>query len=258
MNFKVTNEFNKNNCYLAARFAEAVYDIEAIKALSDELGMTCIPFPVKNHFAAICKRHDYAVIAYRGTDDLKDFFTDLKYFQDNIPKTSIMVHKGVNSAYKLLHAKMANELRKIWVSGSKWIATGHSLGGGLAVRSLVDNKSPNGHCYTFGGMRVGNSAMFDHIHTQITRVVNGNDAITDLPKENMIISGCKYKHRQDRVINLNYDKTITVGNRTLWGKVKERISGGIGDVIDFDLVPDAVEDHDKHDYASILAQWEGE
>lgn len=257
MNPTITNEFSKNNCYLAARFAEAVYDIETIKALSDELGMVCIPFPVKNHFAAICKRHDFAVIAYCGTDDLKDFFTDLKYFQDNIPKTSVMVHKGVNGAYKLLHAKMSNELRKIWVSGNKWIVTGHSLGGGLAVRSLVDNRNPNGHCYTFGAMRVGNYAMFNHINTQITRVVNGNDAVANLPFEKMIISGCEYKHLQDMVINLNYDKTITIGNRTLWGKIKERISGVVGDAVDFDLVPDNIEDHDKHDYASILKQWDG-
>lgn len=256
MNFKITNEFSKNNCYLAARFSEAVYDIDKLKALSQELGMECIVYNVDNHRAAICKRHDFAVIVYCGTNDFKDFITDGKYFQRQLPKLSAMVHIGVDKAYNALSVKMAGELRKIFISNRNWIICGHSLGGGIAERSLVGLKNPNGYCYTFGAMRTGNRAMAVSISVPRTRVVNGNDLVPHLPFKKMVVSGFKYHHGGD-VIHLNHDGTITMGGRSLWGNVKEWATGIFGDLTDIDVIPDNIEDHSMDDYVSILAQWEG-
>lgn len=269
MNINNTNGFTRNNCYIASLFASAIYPPKdwkkkgldpngPIKHLAQKFGMSFIPYEVENHRAGICKRHDFAIISYCGTNDLKDFFDDLKYFQDQIPGTPVMVHRGVNKGYMELQRKMSTELRKIFISNRKWIVTGHSLGGGLAVRSLIENKNPNGHCYTYGAMRVGNSEMFDNIYVPITRVVRGKDVITDLPKEHMVISGCKYKHLQDKLIYLNHDGSITIGGRTLWGNIKEHLAGIAGDVGDLDLIPYNIEAHFIDGYCEDLAQWEGQ
>lgn len=257
---KITNthEFSKNNCYVASLVAKAVYDLGELNELSQELGMDCYPFPAGNHFAAILRRSDFAIIAYRGTDDLADFFDDLKYFQDRLAGTPMMVHRGVNRGYKDLQRKMAPELHKIFVSDSKWIVTGHSLGGGLAVRSLINNRNPNGHAYTYGAMRVGNDKIFNNINVPITRVVRMQDAVTDLPKEHMIISGCEYKHKQDRLIHLGLGGEIIEGGMSLWGEVKEHIAGIAGDVVDTDLIPYKIEHHFVDGYCADLAQWEGQ
>lgn len=257
MNFKVTNEFSKNNCYLAARFSKAIYDLDELRSLAKEFEMLCKIFEVKNHRAAIVQNWRFAVIVYCGTNDKPDIWTDMQYFQRHIPGTSALVHIGVDDAYNALALKMTNELRKIWVSGRNWIVTGHSLGGGIAVRSLVGLFNHNGQCYTFGAMRCGNAAMFTSIHTPITRVVNGNDIVPHLPFRKMIVSGCEYDHRQRNLISLNYDGTITEGKRSLWGEVKEKVSGVIGDAYDLDVVPDMFEDHGIDEHVKILAQWEG-
>lgn len=257
MEFTETNDFNRKNCYYSSLFARAIYDLDELRLLAKDFGMSCKIFEVKNHRAAIVQNWRFAVMVYCGTNDKPDIWTDMQYFQRQISGTSALVHIGVDDAHNLLALKMDGELKKIWVSGKNWIVTGHSLGGGLAVRRLVALRNPNGHCYTFGAMRCGNAAMFTAINTSITRVVNGEDIVPHLPFKKMIISGCEYDHRQNNLISLNYDGTIIDGKRSLWGEIKEKMSGIVGDVYDSDVVPYMFEDHGIDEYIKVLAQWEG-
>jgi predicted lipase len=259
--FDITNKFTQKNCYYAALFSKAVYNKDEIKSLAAQFGMKCKVYPVENHFAAICYNTEFAVIAYRGTNDKKDWKTNLEYITRRFPASPAEVHKGFDTAYNLLSIKMHELLHKLYIASRvKWIVTGHSMGGGIATRHVYGLKNPNGHCYTFGSPRVGNQAFINGISTPITRVINGDDLVTKFPLKKMRISGLEFRHPSQHVINLNYDGTITIGARDLWGKIKERVHGLASDIIDTDLIPDNIEDHGMEGdggYCEILSQWEG-
>lgn len=257
MEINNTNEFTKNNCYIASVISDAIYSDKKIKLVSHQLGMSCTIYNIENHRAAILRRPSFSIFVYCGTNDKKDAWEDMKYFQRKIPKTEAMVHIGIDDAFCELNKKMSPELSHVMRSGKNFMVSGHSFGGGLAVRHLVGLRNPNGYCYTFGGMRVGNPAMANYISIPVARVVNGNDIVPHLPFKKMPISGFKYSHVQQKLIHLNYDGSIVFGDRTLWGEIKERVSGIVGDVIDFDLIPDDIEDHSSADHVKILKQWEG-
>jgi len=257
------NHFTWNNCYVAARCSEAIYppkDWEdlgldpdgPIKEIASQLGMSCEVFDIKNHRAAILYNPSFYIVVYCGTNDTADLWTDMNYFQTMLPSTQAMVHAGVNEAYTELNAVMYPWLAKLVKTGNKFIICGHSLGAGIAVLSLVDVYQHLGCCYTFGGMRVGNAALFDYISTPIIRVVHGADVVVHLPFEEMLIGGYEYEHRQQKLIYFNSDGSCTMGDRPLWRSVKENFSGFIGDAKDKDVIPYFIEDHAISNYVGHL------
>lgn len=106
-----------------------------------------------------------AIIAFRGTQQNKDWMTDINAFHVVYPyentDSDIMVHRGFINAYKSIRSIVHDyindhELDKVYVCG-------HSLGGALATLCAVDiqyNFSPDiaVECYPSGNPKVGNKA----------------------------------------------------------------------------------------------------
>lgn len=272
MIFNNTTKFDKKNCYYASLFAQAIYQKkywkknsedpnEPVKQLAKDFGMRFDIFEQDNHRAAIFQNSMVAVVVYCGTNDLEDLWMDGKYLQRSmvdIPQAKC--HSGFDELYFSLSRRMVPIITQAASMGKNIIFTGHSAGAAAAKRATYNFKYSNACLYTFGSPRVGNK-IFEAYCKRVPhyRVVNGNDLVTNLPPEKLPISGSEYTHGCKKRILLNYDGTIFIDDdRTLWGKVMERINGFYGDATDLDIIPDNIEDHFMDNYIKILKQWDDE
>jgi len=130
------------------------------------------------------------VIAFRGTDDLADWQTNINVLQQPYANAG-KVHTGFKEAYfsirDELHGHLNNNSLPLFV-------TGHSLGAALATLTTADiyNTPHFDSCYTFGSPRTGNPAFVDSIQCEnIYRVVNNCDVVTTVPLDFGII---EYRH----------------------------------------------------------------
>lgn len=174
-----------------AEVACAVYADE--KDIPAPKGYTMIAFlnSSANTQCAIFKNKNTLLVAFRGSQEVRDFIQDLKLrkvqFTKRRPKSQ--VHRGFNQAYRDVRVR----LHKIYATHRKDIKdiifTGHSLGGALATLASYDFKLDyNGdvvvRCVTLGSPRVGNrwfAKDFSKMIDDNTRIVNGGDPVTQIP-----------------------------------------------------------------------------
>ena len=147
---------------------------------------TKIPFPIFGFDTVRCIENNNAcvhifensttiVLAFRGTNDIKDFFADINMTSQYTNKGT--VHYGFYREYR----KLEPLFQEILNSTTKQIyCTGHSLGGALAI--ITSSEYPVKAVVTFGAPKVGSNdfcnACSDIHHI---RWVNGGDKITRLP-----------------------------------------------------------------------------
>ncbi|MDR2514271.1 MAG: lipase family protein [Christensenellaceae bacterium] len=137
------------------------------------------------------RRGDLLKVTFRGTDSMRDWRTDFKFWRRTIPydnqATKIRVHTGFINAYKaqgvrdVIQAAVAEGVRRISIAG-------HSYGAALAVLCAVDLEYnfPNRdlEVFLFGCPRVGNRAFqesYDRRVFKTLRIENGNDIVTHVP-----------------------------------------------------------------------------
>lgn len=128
------------------------------------------------------------VIAFRASATSKDVKADIDYPQVVYPFVpySGYTHKGFTSVYSACRNQIIAALREL--PPKTLYITGHSLGGALAVLNAID-VAANTHftrpiMVNFGAPRVGNpafAATYNYFVPRSIRVVNVNDAITNLP-----------------------------------------------------------------------------
>jgi hypothetical protein len=132
-------------------------------------------------FLAIRNSDKMSVLSFRGTEkeDPRDIVTDLNatFYRD---EKGVKIHNGFHKAFELVRKDIVAAAEK--VKNSALYATGHSLGGALALiatRALnLDNLAA---CYTFGSPKVGNEEFDDEIKPPIYRVVNAYDIVPVSP-----------------------------------------------------------------------------
>lgn len=139
----------------------------------------------------IGKKGDTLLISFRGTDSLKDWKTDFKFWKKRIPYgnhlSKIRVHSGFMDAYQdkcvrgQIHKVITCDISNIYV-------TGHSLGAALATLCALDlqyNFPDKFYEVTlFGCPRVGNKAFAKSYNKRLIktiRIENGNDVVTKIP-----------------------------------------------------------------------------
>ena len=101
------------------------------------------------------------VVAFRGTSSFVDFVTDAKAWrvQRQMGDEQIEIHAGFCVAIEAVIDRIIEQLRRI--PAKPIFATGHSLGGALAVLLAVYLRKAGlsaAGIYTFGQPRVGNKA----------------------------------------------------------------------------------------------------
>lgn len=145
----------------------------------------------------VATRDGDLLIAFRGTQDAKDWITDAKFRRTSWDGGS--VHRGFAAAYNSVSEQIRKALTDAAVNGggiSRLWLTGHSLGGALATLCALDMRMDGYYVdgvYTFGSPRVGDSNFATYynylLRDRTFRITNGNDVVTRLPA---FLAG--YKH----------------------------------------------------------------
>lgn len=130
---------------------------------------------------------DMAVVSFRGTQQTRDWITNLKLDKAPVNKPGKgpggpvgHVHSGFNGAFRGVEDQIRDCLRDL--GSIPLYITGHSLGGALAVLATWYLSSDSlAACYTFGSPRVGDHGLLNHFRTPIYRIVNGADPVPWVP-----------------------------------------------------------------------------
>ena len=139
----------------------------------------------------------FAVICFRGTQQIRDWLTNLKISTVPIydPKGLVgecgQMHEGFHNAYKSVESTIKNRLNGF--EDLPLYITGHSLGGALAVVATWYQSSQRlAACYTFGAPRVGDSRLIGRFKTPIYRIVNGADPVPFVPQAESLVNVLKF------------------------------------------------------------------
>lgn len=129
--------------------------------------------------------NDAVVVAFRGTDDELDWFTNLDSVMVSTPDGPI--HRGFQNAYLSLKPQIVELLRRhepkyLWI-------TGHSLGGALAVACAFDLVEHEHHeltgVMTFGQPMVAGQQLANHLDDllfdRFAHFVNEADVVPRVP-----------------------------------------------------------------------------
>lgn len=172
---------------LAARISEIAYlPPPEAEVQYKALGFTAIGVAVSDSMVGyVATIDDFAVVAFRGTDDIPDWIQNLKIDYVQTPHGG--VHRGFYESFQRLKHQVRERLKqsnstKVWI-------TGHSLGGALAVicaEDLVVNSDVE-VCglVTFGQPMVGKRDFAKHMEqslpSRFAHYVNDSDAVPRIP-----------------------------------------------------------------------------
>ena len=158
-------------------------------------------FKNKTDTAYIAVYEDHVVFAFRGTENLKGWLSDLdvyplkneQYMKKNLKDGKWgrgTIHDGLYTGWLFFKSCIDTWINSCDIeklSKLPIITTGHSRGGGFAElcsRHLAKNRSISSSCFTFGAPSVGTKRYRDQFRLlpiNGTRVVNGWDMVTFLP-----------------------------------------------------------------------------
>ena len=128
--------------------------------------------------------------AFRGTESLPDWLTNLQTVRDPGPWKDTRVHEGFQDAFHAAALRIGEIIGRERGDRQVWL-TGHSLGGALAVllaATLLESGIPVTGLYTFGAPRVGDTAFASQLNEGLEgaahwRVVNEGDVVPHVPAQ---------------------------------------------------------------------------
>ena len=178
----------------------------------------------------IALNDDHILAAFRGTESLPDWLTNLQAVKDPGPWQNPEVHEGFQDACLASALKIGETIGRLREGQKVWV-TGHSLGGALAVllaASMLESGLPVHGLYTFGAPRVGDRSFADRLNGELKgaahwRVVNEGDLVPHVPLEAF------FSHAGNRM--LLRDRMTTSRSEGVWKKFKKDIWGWIGTTI---------------------------
>lgn len=138
------------------------------------------PFDHAGTQAFLAEGPDFAVLTFRGSDDLDAWTTNL----DAMPapwQGPGKVHRGFAKALEAVWQEITQALPD---RQRRLLVTGHSLGAALAT--LAAAILPQVHLYTFGSPRVGDNAFRDAVVAIVVRAeryIDNRDLVCRLPSE---------------------------------------------------------------------------
>jgi len=178
MNSSIPNQYDAENARLLAAVAAAAYQPQA------EFGdwkTTVVACKATDTRALIACDGGDCVAAFRGTQDLRNWLTDLDCAFTRLG--NLRVHRGffeaLESVRKDLEAEIAGtHYERLWL-------TGHSLGGALAMLCARFWDGAVEGVYTFGQPRAGDAAFRDEYNNRLRdrtfRVIHADDIVPRVP-----------------------------------------------------------------------------
>ncbi|PZO19387.1 MAG: hypothetical protein DCF25_08725 [Leptolyngbya foveolarum] len=155
--------------------------------------------------AYIFRTSQFMVLAFRGSQELKDWLTnfttqlrDLTIRKNGVTSISSYhgrVHAGFFLAWAIIEQSVLAQISRWQLEAAEkggtlppLYITGHSLGGALATiaaAALSDNGVDVAGVYTFGQPRVGDRLFVrqlnEHVNGRVFRFVNNNDIVPHVP-----------------------------------------------------------------------------
>ncbi|MBX2866334.1 MAG: lipase family protein [Leptolyngbyaceae cyanobacterium MAG.088] len=219
---------------------------EVYRSFNDELRFSMRPslipklFDIKQTDTQVAVLEDpdtqCGYVVFRGSDADRDWLTNLDFSRWSAVTDAVLddkqldypdiyeastsgvkMHTGFTKAYLAARSEIHGIVQKSPMT--RWILTGHSLGGALAKLCAVDlqynfSQKISVEVYAFGSPRVGNRAFSESYDRRIPnswRFVHGNDVVSGLPRRWQ-----RYRHVNTR---------IRLGSRRSW----RIISGSLQD-----------------------------
>lgn len=198
-----TTKLNHGNAYWMARLSDVVYnsksgsdpapDEEVIlgKLKADDSGfIKIVPVAVDNAQAMLVEHEQYFCMAFRGTDQTKDWFDNFDF--DKVKSYDCEFHEGFYRQISKVWTKLVgtyNELKKEKETPRPLFFTGHSLGGAMATVATalwaLDGDRQFTSTYTFGQPRAvtsGTDRTLNSIFSsKFFRFHNNNDIVSRVP-----------------------------------------------------------------------------
>ena len=201
----------------------------------------------------------FAILAFRGTEcgigqgpeAMAQFIADLGVDVDIRrieAKAGARIHRGFHNALDEIWRDLSPCLDALSDRDCPLWATGHSLGGALAVLTAARLGKAQG-LYTFGAPRLGNRKFSSNFPIELHRFANNNDLVPHLPPFPYTDLG--ELHYIDRHGNLQK-------NLDLWQRLKDEIKGHIDCLAEntrnlkqgwIATLPDGIKDHTPLLYA---------
>lgn len=130
------------------------------------------------------------LIAFRGSDNIKDWFANFQAVREPGPLQQTKAHEGFQDALYPAVMKLTEILTALDSAKKKIWLTGHSLGGALCslfAGMLIENDYEVYGIYTYGSPRPGNESFASQLNEKIKgphyRIVNTGDIVPHVPPE---------------------------------------------------------------------------
>lgn len=175
---------------LCAQMSDAVYIEEGNGNLTEACEGLGFPnmrhFSQGSHFAVVCSNDSKVVIAFRGTNDPRDWITNANVASAEVSGGS--VHKGFYEATMLFYRDVLDQAKSYGGRNKEVYVTGHSLGGAMAMlfcyESLSRRELEVASLFTFGQPLAARKDVAKRLNQGLGkkywRFVNGNDLVTRL------------------------------------------------------------------------------
>ena len=188
MNPPIPHQYDPENAGFLARLSLAAYGEDAAFDWLAARGfhVTAADAPQTDTRALIASDGVDCVAAFRGTQDLRNWLTDLDcaFGELRIDGSNLRVHAGFKKALASVWEEFNVELDRVGRSERFWL-TGHSLGGALAMLCARCGPAPVAGVYTFGQPRAGSggfAAGYDALLRDRTfRIVHAADIVPRVP-----------------------------------------------------------------------------
>ena len=256
---------HEGNAYWMARIAEQVYlqkskndqmpDEDRILAnlkQEDDKFIAVYGFDKNSAQAAVIEHDQYLCMAFRGTNELKDWLDNMDIFA-----TSALFgqfHRGFWKSVEDIWGPADSKCRDLQDARKRPVFfTGHSLGGAMATiaaAKYIHEDKPFTSAYTFGQPRAmtrSASQIFNmECKPRFFRFHNNNDLVTRVPARVM-----GYSHVGSYLYISEEEKICREPG--FWFKFVDYFDGAVAALTQKGI--DGVEDHDMAKYLAAVKAW---
>lgn len=206
------------------------------------------PFDRAGTQAFLAQGPDFAVLAFRGSDDLDAWMTNINALP--VPwRGGGKVHKGFAAALDSVWPEIEAVLPRV---RGPLLVTGHSLGGALAV--LAASLLPEARLFTYGAPRVGDGAFRGAMETRpglARRYIDDRDVVCRVPPVALGYRHVGLPYVIDRDGNVTQRRPEDPGVTGLVTRALSRGRAGLTELTNKRL-PRELSDHAPINYVSAL------
>jgi len=256
---------DSGNAYWMARLSKEVYlkksegnqipdETQILKNLREDDDKFISVFGVDNDSAqaALIEHEEYLCIAFRGTNELKDWLDNINIFSTKVLFGEF--HRGFWNSVEDVWKPIDVKCRDLQMLRKRPIfITGHSLGGAMATiaaAKFIHEDKPFTSVYTFGQPRVMSQTTAQIFNVECKsrffRFHNNNDIVTRVPSRLM-----GYSHIGSYLYIT--EEEVICPEIGFWFRFVDCFDGALNALTERGI--DAVEDHNIERYLHAIERW---